>query len=89
MKFFTNKIVNNLNLRQPIFLVFDKKSPKSEKIQSWKKVIFDAKNQKYRPPDLYRRILQLKFQEKWHFFLKKKISDTCIFFWTDNFIGTV
>ena len=59
--FFTNKIFNKLKLRQPIFLVFDKKSPKSEKIQSWKKVIFDAKNQKYRPPDLYRRILKLKF----------------------------
>ena len=79
MKFFTNKIVNKLKLRQPIFLVFDKKSPKFEKIQSWKKVIFDAKNQKYRPPDLYRRILQLKFQEKWHFLKKKNFRHLYFF----------
>ena len=89
LKSFTSKIVNKTQAEAAYFFCFWKKSPKSEKIQSWKKVIFDAKNQKYRTPDLYRQILELELQEKRHFF-EKKLSDICnFFFWTDNFIGNI
>ena len=88
LKSFTSKIVIKTQAEAAYFFGFWKKSPKSEKIQSWKKVIFDAKIQKYRTPDLYSQILELELQEKWHFFEEKKFPTLVIFFEQITLSGT-